>query len=86
MTKKTPTAAGREKLMDGWLIRISGWEGQGPIRLFAAAETDPRAALVAVQNATNDAPKRRVETVGQLSPQTFRRLRLKPGQVLDLSP
>jgi hypothetical protein len=71
--------------MNGWLIRISGWETPEPIRLFAAAESDPRAALVAVQNVTNAAPKLRVETVGPLSLQTFRKLGLEPGQVLDLS-
>ena len=71
--------------MSGWLIKISGWEGPEPIRLFAAAEIDPRAALVAVQNATDAAPKQRVETVAPLSPQTIRKLGLEPGQVLDLS-
>jgi hypothetical protein len=71
--------------MDGWLIRISAWEGPGPVRLFAAAEDDPRAALVAVQNVTDAAPKLRVETVGTLSMQTFRKLGLERGQVLDLS-
>src|SRR5262249_39521995 len=39
----------REAVMDGWLIKIGGWEGEAPIRLFAAAEADPRLALVAVQ-------------------------------------
>jgi hypothetical protein len=53
--------------------------------LFAAAESDPRAALVAVQSLTKAAPKLRVETVGQLSTETFRRLGLEHGQVLDLS-
>jgi hypothetical protein len=71
--------------MSGWLIKISGWEGPEPIRLFAAAETDPRAALVAVQNVTDAAPKRRVETVAPLSPQAIRKLGLEAGQVLDLS-
>ena len=71
--------------MSGWLIRISGWGGAEPLRLFAAAEIDPRGALVAVQNATDAAPKQRVETVAPLSPQTIRKLGLEPGQVLDLS-
>jgi hypothetical protein len=71
--------------MDGWLIRISAWEGPGSVRLFAAAEDDPRAALVAVQNVTAAAPKLRVETIGTLSMQTFRKLGLERGQVLDLS-
>jgi hypothetical protein len=71
--------------MNGWLIKIIGWEGEGPIRLFAAAETDPRAALVAVQNVTNAAPKLRVETVGPLSLQTVRKLGLEAGQALDLT-
>ena len=71
--------------MNGWLIRISGWETPEPIRLFAAAETDPRAALVAVQNVTNAAPKLRVETVGPLSSQTIRKLGLEPGQAFDLT-
>jgi hypothetical protein len=71
--------------MNGWLIRISGWETPEPIRLFAAAETDPRAALVAVQNVTSAAPKLRVETVGPLSSQTIRKLGLEPGQAFDLT-
>jgi hypothetical protein len=71
--------------MSGWLIRISGWELPEPIRLFAAAESDPRAALVAVQNVTDAAPKLRVETVGPLSSQTIRKLGLEPGQALDLT-
>jgi hypothetical protein len=71
--------------MSGWLIRISGWEKPEPIRLFAAAESDPRAALVAVQNVTDAAPKLRVETVGPLSSQTIRKLGLEPGQALDLT-
>jgi hypothetical protein len=71
--------------MTGWLIRTSGRETPEPIRLFAAAEGDPRAALVAVQNATHAAPKLRVESVGPLSLQAFRKLGLAPGDVLDLS-
>jgi hypothetical protein len=71
--------------MDGWLIRISGWNSPEPIRLFAAAEVDPRDALVAVQNVTDAAPGLRVETIGPLSTQTFRKLGLERGQVLDLS-
>jgi len=71
--------------MDGWLIRISEWQTPGPIRLFAAAESDPHLALVAVQNVTDAAPKLRVETVGPLSMQTFQKLGLARGQVLDLS-
>jgi hypothetical protein len=71
--------------MNGWLIRIRGWETSEPIRIFAAAESNPRAALVAVQRATGAAPKLRVETIGQLSAQTFRDLKLERGQVRDLS-
>ena len=71
--------------MSGWLVRISGWEQQEPVRLFAAAESDPRAALVAVQKATEAAPKLRVETVGKLSPQTLSTLGLESGQVRDLT-
>ena len=71
--------------MSGWLVRISGWEKPEPVRLFAAAESDPRAALVAVQKMTDAAPKLRVETVGPLSLQTIRTLGLEPGQALDLT-
>jgi hypothetical protein len=71
--------------MNGWLIKISGWNEPTPIRLFAAAESDQRVALVAVQNVTNAAPKERVETVGPLSPETVRKLALERGQVLELS-
>jgi hypothetical protein len=71
--------------MSGWLIRISGWDTPEPVRLFAAAESEPRDALVAVQNATGAAPKLRVETLGQLSLQTLRALGLEPGQVRDLT-
>jgi hypothetical protein len=71
--------------MGGWLIRISGWDKPEPVRLFATAESDPRTALVAVQNVTDAAPKLRVETIGELSPQTLHTLRLEPGQVLDLT-
>jgi hypothetical protein len=71
--------------MDGWLIRISGWQKPEPIRLFAAAESDQRAALVAVQNVTNAAPRERVETVGPISHVTLQKLGLERGQVLDLS-
>ena len=69
----------------GWLIKISGWEEPGPIRLFAAAEPDPRLALVAVQKVTDAAPRLRVETVGPLSSQTIRQLGLEAGQALDLT-
>jgi hypothetical protein len=71
--------------MSGWLIKISGWEGEGPIRLFAVAEPEPELALVVVQKVTDAAPKLRVETVGQLSSQTIRQLGLEPGQALDLT-
>ncbi len=71
--------------MDGWLIRISGWEAPEPIRFFAAAESNPRAALVAVQRATGAAPKLRVETIGQLPAQAFLDLKLERGQVRELS-
>ena len=71
--------------MNGWLIKISVSEGQGPIRFFAVAETDPKLALVAVQKLTNAAPKLRVETLGQLSSQTIHKLGLEAGQALDLT-
>ena len=71
--------------MNGWLIKISGWQEPGPVRLFAAAETDPRAALVAVQKLTNAAPKLHVETVGQLSSQIILQLGLGAGQARDLT-
>ena len=71
--------------MNGWLIKVSVWEGQGPIRLFAAADTDPKRALMAVQKLTNGAPKLRVETLGQLSSQTIRKLGLEAGNALDLT-
>jgi hypothetical protein len=71
--------------MNGWLIKISGWSDPAPVRLFAAAETDQRAALVAVQNVTNAAPKLHVETVGPLSHKTLQKLGLEGGQVLELS-
>ena len=73
------------EVMNGWLIKICEWEAPEPIRLFAAAESDPRAALVAVQRATGAAPKLRVETIGPLSTQAFRELKLERGQVRDLS-
>ena len=71
--------------MDGWLIKVSGWEGQGPVRFFAAAETDPKLALMVVQKLTSAAPKLRVETLGQLSSQTIHKLGLEAGQALDLT-
>ena len=71
--------------MNGWLIKITGWEGEGPIRLFAAAEPEPRLALLAVQKMTDAAPKLRVETVGPLSSQTIRKLGLEAGHALDLT-
>lgn len=71
--------------MGGWLIRITGWETQAQVRLFAVAASDPREALVAVQKVTDAAPKLRVETVGQISAQTIRLLGLAPGQALDLT-
>jgi hypothetical protein len=73
------------EVMNGWLIRIRGWETPEPIRLFAAAESDPRFALVAVQRTTGAAPKLRVETVNQISAQTLRELKLERGQVRDVS-
>jgi hypothetical protein len=71
--------------MSGWLIKITGWEGEGPIRLFAVAEPDPRLALIAVQKVTDAAPKLRVDTVGKLSAQTIGKLGLEAGQTLDLT-
>jgi hypothetical protein len=71
--------------MSAWLIKITG-SGEPPeIRLFAAWESDPRAALVAVQKVTNAAPQHRIETVGQISQQTVRKLGLAPGQAMDLT-
>jgi hypothetical protein len=75
----------REAVMSGWLIKITGWRGEEPIRLFAAAEPVPELALVAVQKVTDAAPKLRVETVGSLSPETIRKLGLEAGQALDLT-
>jgi len=71
--------------MNGWLIQISGWAEPEPVRLFAAAETDPRLALVAVQKVTDAAPRLRVETVAPLSSQTIHKLGLEAGQALDLT-
>ena len=71
--------------MNGWLIKVSGWQEPEPVRLFAAAETDPKLALVAVQKLTNAAPKLRVETLGPLSSQTIHKLGLEAGQALDLT-
>jgi len=75
--------------MSAWLVRIVDWGEPRVepvvIRLFAAAESDPRDALIAVQNVTNAAPKQRIETVGPLSAQTVRKLGLKPGHALDLT-
>jgi hypothetical protein len=71
--------------MTGWLIKIGGWEGEEPVRLFAAAEPDARLALIAVQKMTDAAPKLRVETVGQLSSQTIQRLGLESGEARDLT-
>ena len=71
--------------MSGWLIKIGGWAEPAPIRLFAAAETDPKLALVAVQKITDAAPQMRVETVGPLSSRTIRQLGIEAGQALDLT-
>ena len=71
--------------MNGWLIKISGWQAPGPVRFFAAAETDAKLALVAVQKLTNAAPQLRVETLGPLSSETIRKLGLEAGQALDLT-
>jgi len=72
--------------MDGWLIKISGWqEPATPVRFFAAAETDPKRALIAVQKLTNAAPQLRVETLGPLSSETIRKLGLEAGNALDLT-
>jgi hypothetical protein len=71
--------------MGGWLIKVWGWEGEGPIRLFAVAEAEPRLALVAVQKMTDAAPKLRVDTVGQLSSEIVRKLGLAPGQAIELT-
>jgi hypothetical protein len=71
--------------MNGWLIKISSWREEGPIRIFAAAEHDPRLALIAVQKLANAAPKLRVQTVAPLSPQAICRLGLEPGQAFDLT-
>jgi len=75
----------REAVMNGWLIKISRWQGEGPIRVFAAAEPDPRLALVAVQTMTSAAPQLRVETVAELSSETIRQLGLEAGQARDLT-
>ena len=69
----------------GWLIKISGWAEPAATRVFAAAETDPMRALVAVQKLTDAAPQLRVETVGKLSSQTIHCLGLEAGQALDLT-
>jgi len=71
--------------MNGWLIRVGGWQGEGPIRHFAAAEPNPQLALIAVQKITDAAPKLRVETVGQLSSETIRKLGIEAGHALDLT-
>ena len=75
----------KEAVMNGWLIKISGWQGEGPMRLFAAAEPSPQLALLAVQKVTDAAPKLRVETVVPLSSQTIRQLGLESGQAFDLT-
>lgn len=75
----------RKAVTSGWLIKINRWQEPVPVRLFAAAESDPKLALVAVQKVTNAAPKLRVETVGQLSSHTIRKLGLEAGQAFDLT-
>lgn len=71
--------------MNGWLVKISGWDKPERVRLFAVAESDPREALVAVQNATDAAPALRVDTVGQLSADVLRALDLARGGTRDLT-
>ena len=48
--------------MSGWLSKISDWQEQGSIRIFAAAETDPRLAFIAVHKLTYVAQQLRVES------------------------
>jgi len=74
-----------EAFMNGWLIKISGGAEPRSVRLFAAAESDPRLALVAVQKVTDAAPQLRVETVGPLSSRTIHLLGVEAGQALDLT-
>jgi hypothetical protein len=74
--------------MSGWMVKVTvpGVPGEPTsVRFFAAAESNPFAALVAVQKkASLKPPKDRIETSGELSDQTIARLGVKPGEVRDV--
>jgi hypothetical protein len=70
--------------MSGWMVKVTV-PGEPTFRFFAAAESNPFAALVAVQKkASLKPPKDRIETSGELSDQTIARLGIKPGEVRDV--
>ncbi|SED81786.1 hypothetical protein SAMN05444161_6592 [Rhizobiales bacterium GAS191] len=71
--------------MSGWMVKVSDRAEPTSVRFFAAAESSPTAALVAVLRMAKLKPsKDRIQTSGQLSDQTLARLKIKPGQVRDV--
>jgi hypothetical protein len=71
--------------MSGWMVKVSDRREPTSVRFFAAAESNPLAAIIAVLKTAKLQPsKDRIQTSGQLSDQTLARLQIKPGQVRDV--
>ena len=70
--------------MSGWIIRVTV-PGKPP-RLYAAAESDPPAALILAHKALGTSPPRdRLETVEQVSAQVLEQLGVRAGEIKDVT-
>ena len=71
--------------MSGWLVKIVDPDNRARIRLFAAAENDPRAALIAVHRLANAAANQPIDAVGPISEEIITKLGIRCGSPLDLT-
>lgn len=71
-------------MTNGWKIKVTV-QGQ-PARLYAAAESDPRLALILAQKALGASPPRdRLETAGEISAQALEKFGIKGGEIKDVT-
>jgi hypothetical protein len=71
-------------MTNGWTIKVTV-PGQ-PIRLYVAAESDPKVALILANKALGTSPPRdRLETVGPIPGRLLDQIGVKAGEIKDVT-
>lgn len=71
--------------MSGWMVKVTGSGETASVRWFAAGESEPKRALILVNDAIKgDPPRDLIETIRQLSPETMQHLGVSAGEVREV--